>query len=128
VALGVLPGTGGTQRLTRLLGKARALELMVRGATCSFEEAHGMGLVTQLLEGDDFRGQVRQAALGFATPGKAARAVGLIKRAVQTGAEVDLDSGLALERELQQQLFTSDDAREGLAAYLEKRQPQFSGR
>jgi enoyl-CoA hydratase len=128
VALGVLPGTGGTQRLARLLGKARALELMVRGSLLAVEEALALGLVTEILDGDDFRAAVRQAALAFCAPGKAARAVGLIKRAVQTGAELDLDGGLALERELQQRLFTSADAAEGLAAQLEKRPPQFTGK
>jgi enoyl-CoA hydratase/carnithine racemase len=128
VALGVLPGTGGTQRLARLLGKARALELMVRGATMSVDEAHRIGLVSQVLEDDGFREETLALARSFCAPGKAARAVGAIKRAVQSGAEVDLDSGLALERELQQQLFTSSDAREGIGAYLEKRRPAFEGK
>jgi enoyl-CoA hydratase len=72
--------------------------------------------------------QVMDYARQFTTPGKAARAVGRIKRAVQTGAEVPLESGLALERELQQQLFQSEDAAEGIGAYVEKRKPQFKGR
>ncbi len=128
VALGVLPGTGGTQRLARLVGKARAIELMVRGTTVSVEDALALGLITEILGGDDFRAAVRERALSFCAPGRAPRAVGLIKRAVQSGAEMDLESGLALERELQQQLFMSADAREGLAAYVEKRAPQFTGK
>jgi enoyl-CoA hydratase/carnithine racemase len=71
---------------------------------------------------------VRAYARSLCAPGKAGLAVGLIKRAVQTGAELPLEQGLALERELQQRLFASEDAREGLAAYVEKRKPRFSGR
>ena len=128
VSLGVLPGTGGTQRLPRLLGKARALELMVRGENVTFEQAQGLGLVHEIFESEGFAEKVLAFARSFCPPGKAARAVGLIKRAVQGGAGLPLEAGLALERELQQQLFLSEDAREGLAAYGEKRKPRFQGR
>lgn len=130
VALGVLPGTGGTQRLTRLLGKARALELMVRGSNMTVEEAHQLGLVNQVVEaqGDDFWREVHAIARSFCPPAKAARAVGHIKRAVQTGSDLPLEAGLALERELQQRLFTSADAREGLSAFTGKRPPAFTGK
>jgi len=128
VTLGVLPGTGGTQRLLRLVGKAKALELMATGGTFSFEEALGMGLVHRVLQADRFDAEVTAYARQFCPPGKASLAVGLIKRAVQTGAELPLAEALALERELQQRLFTSEDAREGLAAYNAKRPPRFRGR
>ena len=131
VALGVLPGTGGTQRLARLVGKSRALELMAAGELFDFERGHELGLVNHLYEAESgaaFIAQVMEYARRFTTPGKAARAVGLIKRAVQTGAEIPFESALALERELQQQLFQSEDAREGLDAYAQKRKPQFKGR
>ncbi len=128
VALGVLPGTGGTQRLLRLVGRAKALELMLEGRTFGFDEALGLGLLTRVVEGDDFMGQVLAYARRFCPPAKAALAVGRIKRAVVSGAEIPFAEALALERELQQQLFTSSDAREGLAAYLEKRPPRFAGR
>jgi enoyl-CoA hydratase/carnithine racemase len=128
VALGVLPGTGGTQRLLRLVGRTRALELMIEGRTFAFDEALGLGLLTRIVEGDDFMGQVLAYARRFCPPAKAALAVGRIKRAVVSGAEIPFAEALALERELQQQLFTSADAREGLAAYLEKRPPRFAGR
>lgn len=127
VHLGVLPGTGGTQRLARVLGKARAIEWMVRGRKVEFEEAHELGLVHDLLDGDGFDEAVLEYARRFAPPGAASRAIGLIKRSVQTGVEVGLAEGLAVERELQQRLFESEDAREGLAAYLEKRPPRFKG-
>jgi enoyl-CoA hydratase/carnithine racemase len=131
VALGVLPGTGGTQRLTRSVGKSRAIQLMVEGATFDFETALGYGLVNEVWETAshaDFMERVLAYAGRFTTPGKASLAVGRIKRAVQTGAEIGLEQGLALERELQAELFASEDAREGLAAYVEKRAASFKGR
>lgn len=128
VTLGVLPGTGGTQRLSRLVGKSRALELMATGRTFSFEEAEEMGLVNQVLDRDGFLEQVTEYAKQFLPPRKAARAVGRIKRAVASGLEMSFGEGLALERELQQHLFQSEDAHEGLAAYVEKRTPNFKGK
>ena len=128
VALGVLPGTGGTQRLSRLIGKSRSLELMATGRTFSFEEAEEMGLVNQVFDRDDFFEQVTAYAQQFLPPGKAARAVGRIKRSVQSGLEMPFSESLALERELQQHLFQSEDAHEGLVAYVEKRAPNFKAR
>ena len=128
VNLGVLPGTGGTQRMARLVGKSRAIELMATGRLLTFEEGMELGIVNQVLEGDDFADQVHAYASQFCPPNRAAKAVGRIKRAVQSGAEVPFESGLAMEREMQQQLFESPDAREGLDAYVEKRKPQFRGR
>ncbi len=131
VALGVLPGTGGTQRLTRLVGKARALELMLHGRLFEFEEGERLGLVHEVVAAESqaaFLAAVLERARRFVPPGSASRAVGLIKRAVHSGAEAALTEGLALERELQQQLFESEDAREGLAAQLEKRPARFQGR
>jgi enoyl-CoA hydratase/carnithine racemase len=132
VALGVLPGTGGTQRLARLVGKARAMELMVSGRLMTMDEALTAGLVTavwgaDVLAGRPFLDAVVEYARTFAPPNKASRAVGRIKRAVQSGAEAGFGEGLALERDLQQLLFESDDAREGIAANLEKRPPKFTG-
>jgi len=128
VNLGVLPGTGGTQRLARLVGKSRAIELMATGRTFSFEEALEIGLVNYIFDRDTFWDEVMAYARQFVPPAKASRAVGRIKRAVQTGTEVGFAEGLALERELQQLLFTSEDAKEGIAAYVGKRQPQFKGK
>lgn len=128
VNLGVLPGTGGTQRLARMVGKSRAIELMVTGRTFSFEEAEEWGLVNQLLSRDGFWDEVMAYARQFVPPAKAAKAVGRIKRSVQSGAEVGFQDGLAMEREMQQLLFQSEDAKEGLHAYVEKRQPRFSAR
>jgi enoyl-CoA hydratase/carnithine racemase len=131
VSLGVLPGTGGTQRLVRLVGKSKAIELMATGQLFDFERGLELGIVNRLIEaasGDEFMQQVVAYAKQFTTPNKAANAVGKIKRSVQTGGEISFEAALALERELQQQLFQSDDAREGLDAYVNKRKPTFTGK
>lgn len=143
IALGVLPGTGGTQRLSRLLGSAKALEMMLEGRTVDTLEALRLGLVTQVRgqTREDDRGRPRPAldrgafldevvayAQRLCAPARAPLAAGLIKRAVQSGAGLPLESGLALERELQARLFASQDAAEGLAAFVEKREAKFHGR
>ncbi len=130
VALGVLPGTGGTQRLARVLGRAKAIELMAEAATFDVAEAKTLGLVNAIVDTApaEFRARALEYARKFVPPAKASRAVGLIKRAVTTGLEVGLEQGLALERELQQRLFESQDAREGISAYNARRTPQFSGK
>ncbi|HBB88793.1 MAG TPA: enoyl-CoA hydratase [Blastocatellia bacterium] len=131
VSLGVLPGTGGTQRLTRLVGKSKAIELMATGELFDFERGLELGIVNQIIDAEDgeqFSQQVITYARQFTTPNKASAAVGRIKRAVQTGSEIPFESALALERELQQQLFQSEDAKEGLDAYVGKRKPIFKGK
>jgi enoyl-CoA hydratase len=131
VSLGVLPGTGGTQRLARLLGKSRAIQLMCEGATFDFEAARGYGLVNEVWATEShgaFMERAIEYARRFTSPNRAPLAVGRIKRAVQTGAEASLEVGLALERELQAELFASEDAREGLEAYVAKRPPVFRGK
>lgn len=133
VALGVLPGTGGTQRLARLVGKARAIELMATGRLLTMDEAHALGIVTEVwgepeLKKRSFADAVIDYALQFTPPNKASRAVGRMKRAVQSGAEAGLLEGLSIERELQQLLFQSDDAKEGILANLEKRKAAFKGK
>jgi enoyl-CoA hydratase/carnithine racemase len=128
VTLGVLPGTGGTQRLSRLVGKSRAIELMATGRTFEFEEAEQMGLLNHVFPAENFWEKVLEYARQFLPPNKASKAVGLIKRSVQSGIEVAFSESLAIERELQQQLFQSEDAKEGLTAYVEKKKPSFGGR
>ncbi len=127
ITLGVLPGTGGTQRLARMVGKSKAIQLMVTGQLFTFEQGMTMGCVNEIFEGDDFMGQIHAYARQFCPPNCASKAVGRIKRSVQSGAEVPFESGLAIERELQQQLFESRDAKEGLDAYNSKRKPEFEG-
>ena len=128
VNLGVLPGTGGTQRLSRLVGKSKAIELMVTGNTYSFEEALEWGIINDIYERDGFMENIMEYARQFCPPNKAAKAVGRIKRAVQTGWEIPMESALAVERENQQLLFQSEDAKEGLAAYVEKRPAEFKAK
>ena len=128
VNLGVLPGTGGTQRLSRLVGKSKAIELMVTGNTFTFEEAKEMGIISDIFERDGFMENVMEYARQFCPPNKAAKAVGHIKRSVQTGWELPMESALAVERELQAILFNSQDAKEGLNAYVEKRPATFTAK
>ena len=129
VALGVLAGTGGTARLSRLVGKAKAMEIMVTGRKFSFEEAEEMDLVHEIWDGNlgDFHQDIIDYAGQFTLPMAANKAIGNIKRSVQSGMEIPLEYHLALERELQSDLFQSSDAKEGIAAYVEKRTPRFSG-
>ncbi|MBX3475225.1 MAG: enoyl-CoA hydratase/isomerase family protein [Planctomycetes bacterium] len=129
VNLGVLPGTGGTQRLLRIVGKSRAIELMCSGRLFSFEEALQWGIVNEIYDGDgkSFRDQLVDYCKQFTLPNKATKVIGNIKRSVQSGAEMSFESGLTLERELQKALFDSQDAKEGLNAFNSKRTPSFKG-
>jgi enoyl-CoA hydratase/carnithine racemase len=126
-----LPGTGGTQRLARLVGRSRAIEMMVEGSTLTVEQAHAFGLVNKVWIAPDhetFMRRVMDYAHEFTPPQRAALAVGRMKRAVQSGVEMSLEQGLALERELQAELFASQDCKEGLTAFTQKRKPVFKGR
>ncbi len=126
VTLGVLPGTGGTQRLPRLIGSSRALDMMITGKLLSPEEALQIGLVNYVFPKESFVHDVTEYAKNLAHG--PARAVSLIKRSVVEGVEMPLAAGLALERELQNRLFVTEDAKEGLSAFVEKRKPSFKGR
>jgi enoyl-CoA hydratase len=126
VTLGVLPGTGGTQRLPRLIGASRALDMMITGKLLSPDEALAIGLVNYVYPKDSFARDVQAYATVLAHG--PSRAVSLIKRSVMEGIEMPLTAGLALERELQNRLFVTEDAKEGLAAFAEKRKPSFKGR
>ncbi|MFQ5907421.1 MAG: enoyl-CoA hydratase/isomerase family protein [Thermoplasmata archaeon] len=125
VTLGVLPGTGGTQRLPRLVGRARALDMMITGKTLSPDEAEKIGLVNYVYPMDELWDKTMEYASRLANG--PSRAVGLIKRSVTEGLEIPLKQGLALERELQNRLFATKDAHEGLTAWVEKRKPVFEG-
>ncbi len=128
ITLGVLPGTGGTQRMARALPKNKAIEYMTEGKLMSFEEALDLGLINYIYEPENYWEDVMQYARQFCPPNRASKTVGRIKRSVQSGAEVSLSEALAIERELQQLCFQSEDAKEGIAAYNEKRKGSFAGR
>ena len=127
INLGVIPGMGGTQRLPRLVGKGRAMELCTTGRTIIFEEALEMGLLNHIYEPEGYWDQVIAYAKQFTTPNKASFAVGRVKRAIHVGLETSLEDGLAFEREVLHQAFNSQDATEGLTAYKDKRAPKFKG-
>jgi enoyl-CoA hydratase/carnithine racemase len=126
VTLGVLPGNGGTQRLPRLIGWSRALELMITGRTVSPTEALELGIVNSVLPADELREKTLEFARALAAG--ATKAIANIKLAVHGGLAAGLEAGLERERELVEELFRSDDGREGIAAFAEKRKPVFSGR
>lgn len=128
VNLGVLPGTGGTQRLARSLPKNKAIEMMTEGKLINFEDALDLGLINYIYESENYWEQVMAYAKSFCPPNKAAKAVGRIKRAVQSGSEVSFSESLSIERELQQLLFQSEDAKEGIAAYADKRKANFTAK
>jgi enoyl-CoA hydratase/carnithine racemase len=122
VSLGLLPGNGGTQRLTRMVGMSRAMDLLLTGKTFSVEQAHEWGLIAEVFEDD---AQARAYAERFA--GGPALALRNIKRCVYEGGQLPLDQGLELEGGLIAELFRSRDGNEGLTAFVEKRTPTFTG-
>jgi len=128
INLGVMPGMGGTQRLARLLGRAKALEVCTSGAALSVDAAKEIGLVNRVFEEEGYWDKIMEYAGQFVPPKKASMSVGMIKRAIQTGADISLPDGLALEREVLQRAFDSEDAKEGLKAFLEKRSANFTGK
>jgi len=128
VNLGVIPGMGGTQRLPRLVGRARALELGATGRMVAFEEAVAWNLIHDIFDPEDFKDQISDYSRQFVAPNKPSKAVGLIKRAIQSGINGSLSDGLALEREALAQAFDSVDAAEGLQAYQDKRVAKFVGK
>jgi enoyl-CoA hydratase/carnithine racemase len=125
VTLGLLPGNGGTQRLTRLIGPARGLELLITGRTFSPSDAHCWGLVAAVFEAAEADARVREYAGRFVSA--APLAIAAIKRCVHEGVQLPLAEGLAVEAEEMERLFRSQDANEGLTAFVEKRTPEFAG-
>lgn len=122
VSLGLLPGNGGTQRLTRMVGTSRAMDLLLTGKTFSVEQAHQWGLIAEVFEDD---AQAQAYAERFASG--PALALRNIKRCVYEGGQLPLDQGLELEGRLVGELFRSRDGNEGLTAFVEKRTPTFTG-
>ena len=126
VTLAIIPGAGGTQRLSRLVGKGRAIEMILTGQIIDAEEAHRIGLVTQVAGDEGLMDKVRTTSATILSRGPLA--VRLAKLAVQTGFETDQKTGLVIERLAQAVLFDTEDKREGTAAFLEKREPRFRGK
>ena len=126
VTLGILPGNGGTQRLPRLIGWSAALDLMATGRALTPAEAHDLGVLNRLFQADELRDRTLEYAQTLA--GGATKAIGNIKLAVHEGFEVGLKEALERERELVAELFASEDGREGISAFSEKRKPEFKGR
>jgi enoyl-CoA hydratase/carnithine racemase len=126
VTLAILPGAGGTQRLARLIGKGRALEMIMTGRLMDAVEALAAGLVSKVVPQEDLMDAVNQTADAILQKGPLA--VRLAKLSVQAGYETDQRTGLLIEHLAQAILFTSEDKREGTSAFLEKREPEFKGR
>jgi enoyl-CoA hydratase len=126
INLGVMPGAGGTQRLTRAIGRARAMDLVLTGRTITASEAEAMGLVSRVVPADQTLGAALE--LGATIAGQAPVAVLAAKEAVRLADELPLSAGLRHERRAFFALFASDDQGEGMAAFVEKRRPEWKGR
>lgn len=126
INLGIMPGFGGTQRLPRIVGPSKALELILTGDPISAQEAKAIGLVSQVVAPEDLLRQAQGMARNIAS--KAQMALRASLRAIRQGVDASLSDGLALEARLFGELCDTDDKREGVAAFLEKRQPRFVDR
>jgi len=126
VNLGVTPGFGGSQRLPRLIGRAKAMELLVTGRQIKADEALSWGLVNHVYEADALMDKALEMARGILAKGPVA--VQLVKEAVQRGQDMDLDNACLLESEVFGLCFSSEDQKEGMAAFLEKRKAAFKGK
>ena len=126
VTLGILPGAGGTQRLPRLVGLAKAMDMILRGRTLGPEEALAIGLVDRVLPAENFQEEVMAFARKLAAG--AGKAMGLIKKAIYEGMNLPMEQALAIERRCFFEVSKTEDAREGLTAFAEKRKANFQGR
>jgi len=126
VTLGVLPGTGGTQRLPRLIGRQKALDLMLRGATVPPAQAKELGIVDELFPADELQERTHEYAVKMASG--PTLAIGEIKLATVLGGGMPFQDGMRYEHEAVGRLFASEDAREGFTAFIEKRKPNYKGR
>jgi enoyl-CoA hydratase/carnithine racemase len=126
VTLGLLPGNGGTQRLPRLIGTAKALSMMITGETIGPQEALALGIVDKVFP----MGSLWEDSLAYAQQlaGGPTVAIGYIKRTVHEGIAMSLEDGLALERDLMRKLYETEDSKEGISAFAEKRKAEFKGR
>lgn len=123
VRIGTIPGAGGTQRLARSIGKAKAMDLCLTGRQMDAQEAERCGLVSRVVDDDQLMDEVEQAAIAIA--GSSLIGVMAIKESIGNAFDCNLSQGLRLERRLFQAICGSDDQREGMTAFVEKRTPQF---
>lgn len=124
---GLLPAAGGTQRLPRVLGnKSRALEMMLTGETIAGEDAREAGLVDRVYDPEDILDETHAYAEELADG--ATKSIGLVKQVVSKGTEIPLSYGLSMERQGLDRVFQTDDAREGMEAFVERREPEFEGK
>ncbi|MGZ3367616.1 MAG: enoyl-CoA hydratase-related protein [Caulobacteraceae bacterium] len=126
VTLGIGPGLGGSQRLTRAVGKAKAMDMVLTGRTIGADEAERCGLASRVVPAAELMTEARAAAAKIAALSPVA--VTVCKEMVETAFETPLAQGLRTERRLFQALFATEDQKEGMAAFLEKRKPAFKGR
>ena len=126
ILLGLIPGAGGTQRLTRIVGYQRAKEMIFSGRQLDAEEALAIGLADKVFPGNDLLDRAMEAAQEWATA--PTRAIAAAKKALNLGSGLPVDEGLLVEREAFNESFKTEDAREGVAAFIAKRQAEFKGR
>ncbi len=126
IDIGVMPGGGGTQRLTRAVGKSKAMEMILTGKRIGAEEAKTLGLVSRVVPKEAYLEEAKKVANDIAS--KSPVATRLAKMAVNKAFEMGLRDGLDFERELFYLLFASEDAKEGMHAFMDKRKPTFTGK
>lgn len=126
IKLGLIPGMGGSQRLTKLVGKAKAMDMILTGRMLDAQEAEQAGLVARVIPADDLLAETLAAAQEIAGFGKTA--VMVAREAVNRALEVGLHEGIQFERRTYHALWATNDAQEGMSAFIEKREPVFSGR
>jgi enoyl-CoA hydratase len=122
IKLGLIPGSGGTQRLPRVIGEARALDMILTGRTVEAEEAHRIGLVNRLVDGDPIEAGIAYARefAGYSLP-----VLGFAREAVTRALATPLAEGLRIEADLSTLAFQTNDAVEGMSAFVQKRKPAF---
>ncbi|MBC6402170.1 MAG: enoyl-CoA hydratase [Hyphomonadaceae bacterium] len=126
ITLGVMPGMGGTQRLTRAVGKAKAMDMCLTGRMMDAREAESVGLVSRVVPLDDLQDTAMEIAAKIAAQSQPVAM--MTKEAVNTALETTLAQGIHFERRLFQSMFTTRDQKEGMAAFVEKRKPHFTNR